>query len=101
MFVLKKISFFLFAVVLFACKPNEKKEIVKTGFLTCSLKVSGLNDSITADSVWKISFLPGIESVYINKNDSVLVIKADRAVLSRSDLLEEIEKRGVEILDTF
>lgn len=99
--ILKKVSFILFAVVLFACKPNDKKEIDKTEFFTCNLKVSGLSDSITADSVWKISFLPGIESVYINKKDSVLYIKADKAIINRSDLFEEIEKRGVKILQTF
>ena len=98
--ILKKNILFLLLFVVIACKFDRKKEIVESGYFTCSLKVTGLNDSIIADSIWKISFLPGIETVYINKNDSVISVKADRAIMKRAELIEEIKNRGAGIIET-
>lgn len=97
---LKKILLLLLLFVVVACKFDRKKEDVKSEYFICSLKVTGLNDSIIVDSIWKIGFLPGIESVYINKNDSVISIKADKEIVNRDELLEEIENRGAVILET-
>lgn len=89
----------LFALVLVSCKQNNDAP-KSTELITHSYKVGGLNDSIIADSVWKIMFVyPEIEQLAIDNKDSMLVLTVNSTFNEIAKLENEIEKRGAKILE--
>lgn len=87
---------FVFAI---SCKTKNSDQTDTEGFMVCNLKVIGLADSTVADSIWKINFIDGIESIYIKPADSILSIKAERSKITRSELFDMVEEYGVQIID--
>jgi len=94
--------------VLAACSSNktETKEprkpisVQQNGLETYLFKVDGLQDSITADSIWKIIFqLEGVEKLVISKSDSSAAFTIKQKTITGEMLAEEIEKRGGKVLN--
>ncbi len=81
-------------------KPEKKKNISEEEQYTVySYKVEGVNDSLIADSVWKIVFsLPGIEELVIDKEELLVTVKADVSLIKEDRIKQEIEKRGGNIV---
>ncbi len=90
---------FIFLVLLIACKPKTTEQNVQEDYMVYNLKVVGLADSTIADSIWKINFLDGVESVYIKPTDSLISIKAETSKITRPELFEIVEEYGVQIID--
>lgn len=99
---MKTIRILLLVIIIAACKQNTEQQNINTdlkGATTYTYKVSGLDDSVTADSVWKIMFVyPEIESIVLDNKDSLVVIKTGTDFKNVSELEAEIEKRGASIL---
>lgn len=91
----------VFVMLFLACKPKKNEALPVNDLFVSSFKVIGLNDSLIADSVWRIAFKPGIESVYLSVSDSTVSIKADKEITSPSEIKKEIMRRGVEIIESF
>jgi len=97
---------FLIAASAIACTVNKKDktsgDVVKedNGMVSYRFVVDGLNDSVTADSIWKIIFqVEGVDKLIISKDDSTTIITVDPALVSNELLRREIEKRGGQILN--
>jgi hypothetical protein len=102
---MKKILFITFAIMplLFSCKGKTSEDTSNAGltgnFEEFKFKVIGLNDSIIADSVWKIIFkVDGIDGLVINKDDSTVIVKIEAGKISREQISSEIEGRGAIVI---
>lgn len=94
---------------LFACGGNKtesaktRKPIVvqKDGKETFLFKVDGLQDSLIADSIWKMifTFQQDIDKLIISKPDSSVVITIDPKNMNADILAAEITKRGGKVLN--
>ena len=96
----------LFCIVLLAlafvsCKRNVKEEVSGGVQVESVFKVVGINDSLKANSVSMIIRLDGIESVYLNKSDSIVSVKADKSIINKVRIKDEIEKCGVEVIKVY
>jgi hypothetical protein len=95
--------------ILFACGGNKteatkhRKPIAmqEDGKETFLFKVDGLQDSIIADSIWKMIFKyqTDIDKLVISKPDSSVVITIDPKNMTGDMLATEIEKRGGKVLN--
>ena len=90
-------------LAIYACNTNtnaEKSEEDIKRFTEFSFKVLGLNDSIIADSIWKMIFtLEGIDQLNINKQDSIIMFKVDKNLVESEILAKEITDRGGVIIN--
>ncbi len=99
---MKKVIFsILLCLVVFSCKQEPDKSETDGNHFESVFKVAGIGDSLKANSVSMIVRLEGIESVYLNKADSIVSVKPDQAVINRAAIKKEIEKCGVEIIKTY
>lgn len=100
----KNLLLFSITLILFAisCKPAVKESTTEENSIPLSeyyFKVLRLNDSIVADSIWKMIFsVEGIEQMSILLNDSIVYIKADTTIVKVEMLEREIVNRGGIIL---
>lgn len=100
---MKKLAFFLFAVIVFvACNSatnnkaettvEEPAQIVETTF-----NIGGMHCDMCVASIEKgISGLEGIKSVVVSLNDSNAVVKYS-SKLDKAEIEKAIEKRGYSI----
>ena len=103
---MKKFGFILIALLMIlfvSCKkrqtPPEPVIKEKEGLVTYRYKVSGLEDTIISDSIWKIIFqLDGIEKLILSQNDSTAVFTVEPELVNNELLMEEIEKRGGKLI---
>lgn len=105
----KTIFIFTIALLMIACsggnKENktEKESRIETqdeGLVSYTYKINGLQDSIIADSIWRIIFqVEGINKLVLSRDDSVAVFEVDAKLVSNELLEEEIVSRGGEILN--
>lgn len=93
-------------IAIFACSGNKKKSapaesaVRETGFVSFKYKVDGLQDSIIADSVWKMIFkIEGIDKLVISRADCTVVFTVDPELVSSDSLKNEIGRRGGEVLN--
>lgn len=94
------LSIFIFLSVV-SCKSKVEENKPEDTPIESVFKVSGLNDTVKANSVSMIIRLDGIQSVYLNKADSTVSVKADVGVIDQQRIKNEIEKCGVEIIKVF
>jgi hypothetical protein len=92
---------FLFIALIVSCKNNVKENNSGSTQFESVFKVSGIDDSVKANSVSMIIRNEGIQSVYLNKADSIVSVKADVGVIDQDKIKDEIESCGVEIIKTF
>jgi len=100
---MKKIALLFFMTIsILACKNNKKTSEdtrEQPDFTVHSFKISGLDDSIISDSIWKMLFkFEGIEELVLDKNDSLFVIKIDQSKVSKEEIQKEIALRGGKVL---
>lgn len=95
----------LLAIALLACSGNKKKTsqpaetAPESGFVNYKFKVAGVQDSVIADSVWKMIFMiNGIDKLVISRADCTVVFTVDPELVSSDSLRNEIGRRGGEIL---
>ena len=106
---MKKIWFLLvFALLFAACviKTKEQKAaettdgVISNGMITYRLKIDGLQDSVIADSIWRIIFqVGGIDKLVISREDSMAVFTVNPDSVSNELLRREVIKRGGRILN--
>lgn len=101
---MKKIIAAFVCLAIFAACKNQSEKIDSSidtlnQFAVYKYKVSGLNDSIISDSVWKMIFkVEGIEEMLINKDDSSVVVKVLAEKVGPDLISAEINKRGALVL---
>ena len=103
---MKRIGILLVLVIaIMACSGNKKKTTQPTdaapesGFVSYKYKVAGVQDSVIADSVWKMIFMiNGIDKLVISRADCTVVFTVDPELVSSDSLRNEIGKRGGEVL---
>lgn len=99
---MKKIFYItLFFLISISCKNKVIDNIEKKSQFESVFKVTGIDDSLKANSVSMIIKLDGIQSVYLNKADSIVTVKADVGVIDQEKIREEIEKCGVVIIKIY
>ncbi len=93
------------AIVISACSGNKQKKTQpadmapESGFVSYKYKVDGVQDSVIADSVWKMIFIiNGIDKLVISRADCTVVFSVDPELVSSDSLKNEIGRRGGEIL---
>jgi hypothetical protein len=105
---MKKIFILLF-FFLMACignKSNKESKIIPetqqdAGLVTFKFKVDGIQDSIIADSIWRMIFtVQGIDKLVISKVDSTIIFSIDPKLTSNKALKAEITRRGGKIINT-
>ena len=100
---MKKIGLILlFATLAAGCGKSSKDSDASANSdaktAVYNYKVIGLNDSILADSVWRIIFkLEGIDEMYINKEDSTVSVKINPEKVSSKQIADEINARGAKV----
>ena len=103
---MKRIGILLvMAIVMLACSGNKQKTkqpvntAPESGFVSYKYKVDGVQDSVIADSVWKMIFIiNGIDKLVISRADCTVVFTVDPELVSSDSLKNEIGRRGGEIL---
>lgn len=99
---MKKIFYItLFFLITISCKNKVNDNITEDAQFESVFKVTGIDDSLKANSVSMIIRLDGIQSVYLNKADSIVSVKADVGAIDQKKIREEIEKCGVEIIKIY
>ena len=99
---MKTLLSLMLLMLFFACKNTSEQNVEKqelTEDVTYSFKVNGLNDSLVSDSVSKIIFMfPGLEEMTVDRTDSIISIRYKLESIEIEQFKEELENRGVEIL---
>jgi hypothetical protein len=102
----KVLIFLIFILLLLSCGKTASKNnlkpinIQKDGKETYFFKVSGLQDSIVSDSIWKMIFQQqGIDKLVLSKTDSSAVFTIDPKLITGKVIVQEIEKRGGKVLN--
>lgn len=103
---MKQLGIILIVVItLIACSGNKKKTsqpdeaVTGSELVSYRYKVVGLQDSITADSVWKMIFrVDGIDKLVISRADCTVVFTVDPELVTNDSLKREIGRRGGEVL---
>lgn len=99
---------FLLGIVLLlliaSCKKQSNSESTTVASDTSNLqvfefRVSGMEDSLVADSLWKMIFtIEGIDQIILQKEDSLLLVRCSSEL--SEDLLEaEIQRRGASLIN--
>lgn len=103
---MKYLYFFVILLITIACGGGSETSSGDTSLLketpnnVYAFKTIGLNDSIVADSIWKMIFTTeGIEQLVIQKDDSMVVISTSGNKITRNQLKLEITARGGVIID--
>ncbi|MBN2486169.1 MAG: hypothetical protein JXB34_09365 [Bacteroidales bacterium] len=98
---------FLLSVLVFIlsnCKDTNQQTSappVAEQLFVYKYKVTGLNDTVVSDSVWKMIFtIEGIEEMAISKADSTVTFKLSSDKVTSGQLSSEIENRGARVLQT-
>ncbi len=95
---------FLLLLLAASCKKQSNSESTEVASDTLNLqvfefKVSGMEDSLVADSLWKMIFtIEGIDQIILQKEDSLLVVRCS-GQLSEEFLEAEIERRGASMIN--
>jgi hypothetical protein len=103
---MKKLGILFFTIALMLVSSCRQKSTQsestfeeKEGLVTYQYKVAGLADTVVSDSIWKIIFqVEGIDKMIISKDDSSVVFTVESELVNNELLMEEIEKRGGELL---
>jgi hypothetical protein len=101
---MKKILVLLIIIAIHAScknvsKDNTAAEVIDS-FTVYKFKVSGLNDSIVSDSIWKMIFkIDGIDELVINKADSLVKVRISTENADKNLISGEIERRGGKIIE--
>jgi hypothetical protein len=104
---MKQLGIILIVVItLIACSGNKKKTpqpdkaVTGSELVSYRYKVVGLQDSITADSVWKMIFrVDGIDKLVISRADCTVVFTVEPELVTSDSLKREIGRRGGEVLN--
>lgn len=102
---MKHIVYCLVAFAFIACtNKNTNKQQTHSGqeqqYQEVAYKVAGLNDSIVSDSVWKLVFkYTEIDQMLSNPADSMLTLKVNANFDGFGELEQDIQARGLEILE--
>jgi hypothetical protein len=103
--IMKKLFYILFiAIWAIACtgKKTENNTAADQAaeMVTYKYKVSGLQDSIIADSVWRIIFqVEGVDKLIISKSDCTASFTVDPKLVDSELLVKEITKKGGVVLN--
>lgn len=93
-------------IAIIACTGNKKKtpqpedQVPQSNLVSYKYKVAGVQDSIIADSVWKMIFrVNGIDKLVISRADCTVVFTVDPELVTGDSLKREIGRRGGVILN--
>ena len=93
-------------LTIIACSGNKKKTsqpsdaMPKNNLVSYKYKVAGVQDSIIADSVWKMIFrVDGIDKLVISRADCTVVFTVDPELVTSDSLKREIDRRGGKVLN--
>jgi hypothetical protein len=96
----------LLLIAIMACSGNKKKtpqpgdNMPESELVSFKYKVIGLQDSILADSVWKMIFhVEGIDKLVISRADCTVVFTVDPELVTSDSLTREMGRRGGEVLN--
>ena len=94
----------ILTVMIAACSGSKKdkspaKDEVTSeqnaDLVTYKYKIDGLQDTIIADSIWRIIFqVEGIDKLVISRDDSMAVFTVDPELVNNELLRNEITRRG-------
>lgn len=94
------------AIAILACSGNKKKTpqpenvTPESNLVSFKYKVAGIQDSIIADSVWKMIFrVEGIDKLVISRADCTVVFTVDPELVTSDSLKREIGRRGGDVLN--
>jgi hypothetical protein len=105
--IMKRFGIILvFLIAIIACSGNKKKAqppaevITESGLANFMYKVDGIQDSIIADSIWKMIFhVQGIDKLVISRADCTVVFTVNPELVQGDSLRREIGRRGGEVLN--
>lgn len=93
-------------IALIACSGNRKKTpqpentAPESNLVSYKFKVAGVQDTLIADSIWKMIFrTDGIDKLVISRADCTVVFTVDPELVNDDSLKIEIARRGGEVLN--
>ena len=103
---MKRLGILMVLVIsIIACTGNKKKSpqpedtLPESNLVSYEYKVAGIQDSLIADSVWKMIFhVDGIDKLVISRADCIVVFTVDPELVTSDFLQREIGRRGGEVL---
>jgi hypothetical protein len=91
-------------IAIIACSGNKKKNPQPThtgtesSLVSYKYKVAEVQDSIIADSIWKMIFrIEGIDKLVISRADCTVVFTIDPELVSSDSLKREMSRRGGQV----
>ena len=105
---MKKLVFLMLLISMVACKISSEKAkedsdipLGQYEYVKYVYKVEGLEDSLKADSLWRLIFhIPGIDQIIVSKEDSIVSVVFEPDSISLKNLAGAIEKTGISIKES-